>query len=86
MIFGYVWSKYEIPVVKLSNTLSDENVIKVFERINSKGTPLDVFDLLNARFALYDVILKDEWEKVQNLHENMKNWYPKNTRENHYDN
>ena len=78
MLFGYVWSKYEIPVVKLSNTLSDENVIKVFERINSKGTPLDVFDLLNARFALYDIILKDEWEKVQNLHENMKNWYPKN--------
>ena len=78
MIFGYVWSKYEIPIVKLSNTLSDENVIKVFERINSKGTPLDVFDLLNARFALYDIILKDEWERVQSLHENMKNWYPKN--------
>ncbi len=78
MIFGYVWSKYEIPVVKLSDTLSYENVIKVFERINSKGTPLDVFDLLNARFALYDIILKDEWEKVENLYENMKNWYPKN--------
>ena len=78
MIFGYVWSKYEIPVVKLSDTLSYENVIKVFERINSKGTPLDVFDLLNARFALYSIILKDEWEKAENLHENMKKWYLKN--------
>ena len=74
LFFGYVWSKYEIPVVKLSETLSNENVIKVFERINSKGTPLDVFDLLNARFALYNIVLKDEWEKVEKLHENLKKW------------
>ena len=78
MILSYVWSKYEIPVVKLSDTLSYENVIKVFERINSKGTPLDVFDLLNARFALYDIVLRDEWEKVKNTHQNIKKWYSKN--------
>ena len=78
IIFGHVWSKYEVPIVKLSDTVSYDNVIKVFERINSKGTQLDVFDLLNARFALYDIILKDEWEKVASLHENMKSWYTKN--------
>jgi len=74
MFFSYVWSKYEIPVVKLSETISNENVIKVFERINSRGTPLDVFDLLNARFALYQIVLKDEWEKVRNSNINLKKW------------
>jgi hypothetical protein len=77
-ILGYVWSKYEIPVVNLSKTLSDVNVIKVFERINSRGTVLDVFDLLNARFALYKIDLKSEWEKVESIHKNLEKWYKKN--------
>ena len=74
-IFNYVWSKYEIPVVKLPETLTLDNVATVFERINSKGTPLDVFDLLNARFVLYDIVLKELWEETKDTHENMRRWY-----------
>ena len=74
-IFSYVWSSYEIPVVKLPERLSLDNVATVFERINSKGTPLGVFDLLNARFIIHEIILKNLWEDVKDLHENLRKWY-----------
>ena len=74
-IFGNVWSSYEIPVVKLPQSLLLDNVATVFERINSKGTPLGIFDLLNARFIIHDIVLKKEWENVKDSHENIRRWY-----------
>ncbi|MEX0657470.1 MAG: DUF262 domain-containing protein [Nitrosopumilaceae archaeon] len=74
-IFSYVWSSYEIPVVKLPESLNLENVATVFERINSKGTPLGVFDLLNARFIIHEIILKNLWEEAKDVHENLRKWY-----------
>ncbi|KFM18353.1 EVE domain protein [Marine Group I thaumarchaeote SCGC AAA799-P11] len=74
-IFGNVWSSYEIPVVKLPESLLLDNVATVFERINSKGTPLGVFDLLNARFIIHDIVLKNEWEEIKDSHENIRKWY-----------
>jgi len=74
-IFSYVWSSYEIPVVKLPESLSLDNVATVFERINSKGTPLGVFDLLNARFIIHKIVLKNLWEETKENHENIYRWY-----------
>jgi len=74
-IFNYVWAKYEIPIVKLPETLTLDNVATVFEKINSKGTPLSLFDLLNARFILYKIGLKKLWEDTKETHENMRHWY-----------
>lgn len=74
-IFKHVWSTYEIPVVKLPESLNLENVATVFERINSKGTPLGVFDLLNARFIIHGIILKNLWEEAKDVHENLRKWY-----------
>ena len=69
------WSTYEIPVVKLPENLPLDNVATVFERINSKGTPLGVFDLLNARFILRGIVLKKQWEAVKKIHYNLGKWY-----------
>lgn len=74
-IFGNAWSSYEIPVVKLPENLLLDNVATVFERINSKGTPLGVFDLLNARFIPYGIVLKEQWERVKCDHEHIRKWY-----------
>ena len=74
-IFSNVWSSYEIPVVNLPASLMLDNVATVFERINSKGTPLGVFDLLNARFIIYDIVLKKLWEGAKEKHENIRDWY-----------
>ena len=73
-----VWSSYEIPVVKLSQDLDLDNVATVFERINNKGTPLNIFDLLNARFAIYKIVLKDEWEIIRKNHYHLGRMYKKN--------
>ena len=74
-IFGSVWSSYEIPIVKLPYSLHLDNVATIFERINSKGTPLGVFDLLNARFITYGIVLKHQWELIKDSHENIQRWY-----------
>jgi len=74
-IFGNVWTSYEIPVVKLPESLLLDNVATVFERINSKGTPLGVFDLLNARFIIHDIVLRNQWENIKDNHENIRKWY-----------
>jgi len=73
-IFGNVWTSYEIPIVKLPESLLLDNVATVFERINSKGTPLGVFDLLNARFIIHDIVLRNQWEEVKDSHENIRKW------------
>ena len=73
-IFGNVWTSYEIPVVKLPESLLLDNVATVFERINSKGTPLGIFDLLNARFIIHDIVLRNQWESVKDSHENIRKW------------
>ena len=51
-ILDNVWTSYEIPTIKLPADLTLDNVATVFERINSKGTALGIFDLLNARFNM----------------------------------
>lgn len=74
-IFGNVWTSYEIPVVKLPESLILDNVATVFERINSKGTPLGVFDLLNARFIIHGIVLRKKWENVKENHKNIRKWH-----------
>ena len=74
-IFGYVWTSYEIPVVKLPDSLDLDNVATVFERINSKGVSLGVFDLLNARFTIHHIKLKKQWEEIRDKYENIRKWH-----------
>ena len=74
-IFDYVWTRYQIPVVILPESLLLDNVATVFERINSKGTPLGIFDLLNARFIIYDIVLRDLWNDTKRRHDNIRKWY-----------
>ena len=69
------WSSYEIPVVRLPETLPLENVATVFERINNSGTSLGVFDLLNARFIIHDIVLKKQWEAIKAKHDNLRKWH-----------
>lgn len=78
-ILDHVWFKYVIPVVQLPRSLSLDSVAEIFEKINSTGTRLGVFDLLNARFTKYGVDLRDLWSKaranyaeIQDMDENFR--------------
>lgn len=42
---------YEIPAIELDRTTSKEAVATVFEKVNTGGLPLDVFELLTSTFA-----------------------------------
>ena len=63
-ILNHVWFTYKIPVVQLPQSLSLDSVAEIFEKINSKGTRLGIFDLLNARLTKYDVTLKTLWKEA----------------------
>jgi hypothetical protein len=44
-------TKYVVPVIKLSRETPKEAVCVVFEKVNTGGVPLNVFELLTATFA-----------------------------------
>lgn len=71
---GHVWSGFEIPYVTLPATMELTRVADIFEKINSKGKPLNTFDLLIARLLKYDVKLKDLWDKACEEYPNIKRY------------
>lgn len=53
---------YTVPVIRLTKDTPKEAVCTVFEKVNTGGVPLNVFELLTATFAAEDFRLKDDWE------------------------
>lgn len=53
--------KYAIPVIRLSKDTPKDAVCTVFEKVNTGGVPLNVFELLTAIFASDNFRLKDDW-------------------------
>lgn len=60
---NHVWNGVEIPYVTLSDERKIDQVTDIFEKINSTGIQLSVFDLLIARLSKYQVKLKDLWDE-----------------------
>jgi len=67
-------TSYLIPVIKLTKETPKEAVCMVFEKVNTGGVPLNVFELLTATFAGdreyfdrhgEDFRLNDYWREVQ---------------------
>ena len=71
-IVDHVWFRYEIPIVQLPRSLPLDRVASIFERINSKGTRLGVFDLLNSRFMKSDVELRTNWKRTKADFDNIR--------------
>ena len=61
----YIYNGFEIPFVTLPADRSLEQVTEIFEKINSSGIQLDVFDLLIARLSKYEIKLRDMWDDSQ---------------------
>lgn len=62
----YIFSNFEIPYVTLPEDRSLDQVTEIFEKINSSGKQLDIFDLLIARLSKYEVDLRELWDKSRN--------------------
>ena len=52
---------YQLPVISLGKSTSKEAVCLVFEKVNTGGVPLSVFDLVTASFAADNYNLRDDW-------------------------
>ena len=55
------FEQYQVPVIELKKETPKEAVCLVFERVNTGGVALTVFELLTASFAADDFQLRDDW-------------------------
>ncbi|MFV7441351.1 GmrSD restriction endonuclease domain-containing protein [Acinetobacter pittii] len=57
----YAFKLYAVPVIRLNKENSKEAVCLVFEKVNTGGVPLSVFELVTATFAAEGYNLRDDW-------------------------
>lgn len=55
------FKEYDVPVIELKKNNRKEAVCLVFEKVNTGGVPLSVFELITATYAADGVNLRDEW-------------------------
>ena len=60
---------YEFPVVYLPQTLDEEAVCVIFEKLNTSGAPLNIFEILTAKFYSKGINLRDLWSKAKEDYE-----------------
>lgn len=58
-------SEYSISYIELDRNMPIEKVCDIFTKINSKGVPLSIFDLLNAILRPHEINLKENWRIVK---------------------
>ncbi|NMC94456.1 MAG: DUF262 domain-containing protein [Syntrophorhabdus sp.] len=66
------FEKYMIPVITLKKENPKEAVCQVFEKVNTGGVSLTVFELLTATFASDEYDLKEDWLKTRHRFLNEK--------------
>ena len=67
------FEQYQVPVITLDKETPKEAVCVVFERVNTGGVALTVFELLTASFAAEDYLLRKDWNARENR---LKTKYP----------
>ncbi len=67
------FEQYQVPVIELKKETPKEAVCLVFERVNTGGVALNVFELLTASFAADDFQLRDDWNRRE---QNLKRHHP----------
>ena len=57
------FEQYQVPVIELDKETPKEAVCIVFEKVNTGGVTLTVFELLTASFAADNFQLREDWDK-----------------------
>jgi len=64
------FKQYQVPIIVLRKETPKEAVCQVFEKVNTGGVPLNVFELLTAAYAADNFNLRDDWkERVKGFKE-----------------
>ena len=59
------FNRYQVPVINLGKETSKEAVCTVFEKVNTGGVTLSVFELVTASFAAEGFRLRQDWAERQ---------------------
>lgn len=59
-----VFREYEIPIIQMGVNTAPEKVVQTFERINTQGLELGIFDILTARLYLDEIFLRELWDQA----------------------
>ncbi len=59
------FKQYMLPVIIMKKENPKEAVCQVFEKVNTGGVSLTVFELLTASFAAEEFDLKQDWQKIK---------------------
>ncbi|MFD9741628.1 DUF262 domain-containing protein [Umezawaea sp. NPDC059074] len=57
------FEQYQVPVIELGKSTPRQAVCQVFEKVNTGGVTLTVFELLTATFAADEFDLRKDWEE-----------------------
>ena len=55
-------NQYQVPVIQLKKGIPREAICQIFEKVNTGGVPLTVFELLTAIFAAEGFNLRKDWD------------------------
>jgi hypothetical protein len=61
------YTNYLIPVITLQKETPKEAVCQIFEKVNTGGVSLTIFELMTATFAADDFRLREDWEKKKQV-------------------
>lgn len=56
-------NQYTVPIITLDKETPKEAVCQVFEKVNTGGVALNVFELVTAIFAMKGFKLREDWDK-----------------------
>lgn len=65
MQFEEIWLRFQqfkVPAIELTQDTPREAVCQVFEKVNTGGVTLTVFELMTATFAANEFNLRDDWD------------------------
>lgn len=65
--FRRVWGNFKIPFVYLEKSVSLNQAATIFERINTKGKVLTVFDLATAKMYRHGIELRSLWDETKKV-------------------
>ena len=57
------FNRYRVPTIELTRATPKEAVCQVFEKVNTGGVSLTVFELLTAIYATDNFNLRDDWQQ-----------------------
>ena len=71
---GFEVPLVELPLVDDSDSEAIGRVCAIFEKLNSTGVELSVYDLLTARLYRSNIRLHDLWKEACQQHERLRTW------------